>query len=91
MSVLPLLIIEHEHERRDRKQVQEMDSDGKTHKEGYKHDPSVGIRLVRLLVPLDHCPEHEGREKRRHRIDLALYRREPECVAECVCKRTYGT
>ena len=31
MSVLSLLIIEHEHERRNRKQVEEVDSDGKTH------------------------------------------------------------
>ena len=91
MPVLPLLIVEHEHERRNCKQVQEVDSDGQTHQERYEHDPSVGIRLVRLLVPLDHCPEHEGCEKRRHRIDLTLYRREPECIAECVRKRTYGT
>ena len=64
MTVLPLLIIEHEHESRNRKQVEEVDSDGKTHQERYKHDPPVCIWLVSLLVPLDHRPEHQGCEER---------------------------
>ena len=91
MSVLPLLIIEHEYESRDCKQIEEMDSDGKTHQERNQNDPSVRIWLIRLFVPLCHRPEDKGSEERRHRIHLTLDCREPECVAECVGKRTYGT
>ena len=30
------------------------------------------LRLVRLLIPLGHSPEHHGREEGRHRINFAL-------------------
>ena len=40
------------------------------------------MRAVSRIVPSGHRPEHESCEKRRHRIDLGLNRREPEGIAE---------
>ena len=72
MSVLALLVVEKEHERRDGEEVEEMDTDRKSHKEGYEDDPSVRIRGVSLVVPLGHRPEYKGGEKGRHRVHLTL-------------------
>ena len=89
MTVFSLLIVEHEHQRRNGEEVQEVNSYRESHQERYEHDPSVGIRLVSLLIPLGHRPEDHGSEERRHRIYLTLDCREPECVAECVCKGSH--
>ena len=65
-----------------------MDTYGKTHQKRYQHKPSVGIWLIRLLIPLGHRPENERSEEGRHGINFTLNRREPERVTECVCKRS---
>ena len=89
MSAFPLLVIVKEDKGRDGKKVQKVDTDGKTHQKGYKDNPSVGIRLVSLLVPLGHRPEDQGCDKRRHRVNLTLDCREPECIAKSICKGTH--
>ena len=63
MAVFPLLVIIHEHEGRNSKKIEEVDTDRKTHEEGDEHDPSVRIRLVRLLIPFRHGPEYKGRDQ----------------------------
>ena len=60
MAILTLLVIIQEHKGRDREKVEQVDTYREAHKEGDQHDPSVCIRLVSLLVPLDHGPEHKG-------------------------------
>ena len=64
MAVLAFLVVEHEHEGRDCKEVQQVDSDGQTHDERYEHYPSVGIRAVCLFVPFGHGPEYERGHER---------------------------
>ena len=91
MSVFSLLIIIKEDKGRNCQQVQQMDTDGKSHQEGNQHDPPVCIRSVSLLIPFGHCPENQGGEKGRHRIDLTLYGRKPEGVAETVGKGADST
>ena len=63
MTVLSLLVVEHEDKGRDGKEVQKMDSDRKSHKERDEHDPSVCVWSIRLLVPFYHSPENEGCEQ----------------------------
>ena len=63
MSVLPLPVVEQEHQYRYGEEVEKMHSDGETHQEGNQYDPAVCIRLVSLLVPLCHCPYDECREQ----------------------------
>ena len=91
MAILSLLIIEHEHQRRNGEEVQEVDTDRKSHQERNEHDPSVGIWLVSLLIPLGHRPEDHGGEEGRHRIYLTFDCREPESVAESVGKSSHST
>ena len=67
-----------------------MHSDRKAHEEGDKHYPAGRSRLVRLFIPLCHCPEYQGGKQGGHRIHLALYRREPECIRETVCQSAYS-
>ena len=63
----------------------------KSHQKRNQHDPPVGIRLVRLVVPGKHRPEdHRGKEG-RHRIDLGLHRRKPERIRKTVGHRTHDT
>ena len=89
--VLTLPIIIEEHEARYRQQVQQVYAYRETHQETNQHNPAVRVRLVRLFVPLRHCPEHDCRKERGHRIDFAFYRGEPECVGEAVCERSNGS
>ena len=91
MSVFPLFVIEHEDEGRNRKEIKQMDTDRQTHQEGYEDDPPVGIRSVGLVVPLCHRPEHQRSDKGRHGVHLSFHSREPECVAECICKCAHGS
>ena len=81
---LPVII--KENDGRDGQEVQQVHADGKTHQEGDQDDPAVGMRPVRLLVPLGHGPEDHGGEEGRHGIDLAFDGGEPEGVGETVGK-----
>ena len=90
MPVFPLLVIEHEHQSRYCQKVKKVDADGKSHQKAYEHDPAVRIRLIRLIIPFGHRPEHKGCHKRGHGIHFALHCREPESVAEAVCKGSHS-
>ena len=63
VSVLSLLVVEHEHQSRDCKKVQKVDSDRKAHQEADKHDPTVCIWSVCLIIPLGHAPEYKSSNK----------------------------
>ena len=68
-----------------------MHSYREAHKEGNKHYPPVGIGLVRLLLPLQHCPKDNGCKERGHCINLTLNCREPEGIGPAICKRANHT
>lgn len=57
----------------------------------YEHKIPVGMRGIGMILPLEDQPEHKSRTERRERVDLALYRREPECIAPAVSKCAYNT
>ena len=87
--ILPAAVVEHEHQRGDGQQVQEVHSNAEAHKESYQHYPAARMRLVSVVVPHGHGPEHKGSEERGHRIDFTLDRGEPECVGEAIYEGTY--
>ena len=59
------------------------------HKKSDKNYPSVGMRLVRNIIPPRHGPENQGGEQTGHGINLSLYRTEPEGIGEAVDKRPH--
>ena len=79
-----------EHQSRYGQQVQYVHTDRETHQIGYQHDPAGRVRLVGLLLPLEHEPYHQRREHRREGVDLTFDGREPEGVGEGVCQGTHG-
>ena len=61
-----------------------MDTNGKAGHIEDEHQPTVAMRLVCTVFPLQDQPEHDGCEGRGVGIDLTLDSGEPECVGECV-------
>ncbi|CCZ12655.1 unknown [Prevotella sp. CAG:1092] len=68
-----------------------MDTDAKTGHIHDKYKPTVGMRLVGMVFPLQYQPEYNSCECRRVGINLAFYSREPEGVAEGVDESTNKT
>ena len=73
-----------EDECRDGQQVQDVHADREPHEVGDQHDPPCRAGRVGLLLPFEHEPHHQRREKRRQGVDLAFDGREPEGVGEGV-------
>ena len=73
------------HKRRNRQQVEQMDTNREAHKVGDKDNPAHSIGAVGLLFPLEHQPYHQRRKHRRKRVYLSLDSREPEGVGKGVC------
>ena len=61
---LMFLVIDQEHDGRDGQQVEQVDADGEAHQEADEDQPTVGVRLVGLLLPFEACPEDDGGEER---------------------------
>ena len=80
--VREFLIVIHQRNGRDTQQVQQVDADTQAHQVGDQHDPTVGVRTVGGLLPLQDEPEHRGGEQRRIGVHLALHGAEPERIAE---------
>ena len=66
-----------------------MYANGKSCQIGYQDEPTVAVRFVGHLFPLQYQPEYHGCEQRREGIYLTLYSREPEGVAEGVGQCAY--
>ena len=64
---------------------------GESHQVGDKHYPACRVRLVSLLLPLQHKPHHKGCKHRREGIYLTLHSREPEGVGEGVGQCSHST
>ena len=68
-----------------------MHADGKAHQIGNQHDPARSVRLVGLLLPLEHEPHDQRGEHGREGVDLALDGRKPERVGKSVGQRPDGS
>ena len=64
-----------------------MHSYRKAHEQGYEDYPPVRIFRVSLFFPFEHGPEHDCREKGRHRIDLSLDCGKPKRVRKTIYHR----
>ncbi len=91
VDITPLTVVKYEAEGRDAEQVEKMDRNRDTYHISYQNKISVGVRLVGAVFPLEHEPYHQSRAERRESIHLALYCREPECVAPRVCQSAAHT
>ena len=49
-----------------------MHADAEACEIGNENEPAVAVRLVGIVLPLQHQPEHDGREQRTVSIDFAL-------------------
>ncbi len=56
------LVIIYQHNGRQTQQVQQVDTDRQTRHIHNQHEPTVGMRLVGLIFPLQDEPEHNSRK-----------------------------
>ena len=78
---LDLLVIEHQHYCGDAQQVEQVHGNRDADDVCYQHQVAVAVGLVGAVFPFQYQPEHQGGAERREGVNLALDRREPECVA----------
>ena len=83
------LIDEHQYDGRNAEQIQQVDTDAQAGHIGDQHQPTVAVRLVGMILPLQDEPEHHGCERRGVGIHLALDSRKPEGVAERIDQRAH--
>ena len=81
-GILALLVIEDKHQSRQTKEVQQVDTDAQACEIGNEYEPAVAVRLVGMVLPLEHQPEYNGREEAAVGIHLTLDGTEPEGVRE---------
>ena len=58
----PLVAI-HQHDGGQAQEVEQVDADGQAGHVEYQHEPTVGVRLVGMVFPLEDDPEHHGGER----------------------------
>ena len=61
-----------------------MYADTQTGQVGDEDNPTVAVRLVGYVFPLQYQPENNGGEQGGESVYFAFYGREPECVTECI-------
>ena len=86
-----LLIVIYQYDGRDAKQVEQVDTNTQTSHIGDEHEPSVAMRFVGVVFPLQYQPENDCCEGRREGIYLTLHGREPEGIAEGVDECAHHT
>ena len=59
----PLAEIDHIHNGGNRKEVQQVDTDGNTHQQTHQHQPAQRPRVVGLFFPFQDSPEHHRGEE----------------------------
>ena len=75
-------IIVYQTDGRQTEQVQKVNANRQSRHVHYKYKPSVTMRLVGMVFPFQYKPEYHCCEGRRVGINLTLYSREPESIAE---------
>ena len=61
-----------------------MYADTQTGQVGDEDNPTVAVRLVGYVFPLQYQPENNGGEQGGESVYFAFYGREPKCVTECI-------
>ena len=86
-----LFIIIYEYDGRNTEQVEQVHTDTQTCHIGDEYKPAVAMRFVGMVFPLQYQPEYYSSECRWERIDLTLYCRKPEGIAEGVDECAHHT
>ena len=86
-----LLVVINQYDGWDTEQVEQVDTDTQTGHIGDEHKPTVAMRLVSMVFPLQDEPEYHSGKGRRERINLTLDSREPEGIAEGVDECAHHT
>ncbi len=75
---LVFFVIIHQGQTGNRDQIQQVDANGKTDEVGNENQPAILGGRVFDALPLEHCPDDDGRKERRHPVNFCLDRRKPE-------------
>ena len=83
---ISLVIIDH-YNSGDCKQVQEVNTNGKSHHKEDENNPFVSTRLVCIMFPFQHHPENKCCKERRQGINFTFNCAIPEAVAKGIGER----
>ena len=86
-----LLVVIYQYDGWDAEQVEQVHTDTQTGHIGDEHEPSVAMRFVGVVFPLQNQPEYHSGEGRREGVNLTLYSREPEGIAEGIDECAHHT
>ena len=86
-----LLVVIYQYDGWDAEQVEQVHTDTQTGHIGDEHEPSVAMRFVGMVFPLQNQPEYHSGKGRREGVNLTLYSREPEGIAEGVDECAHHT
>ena len=64
IGILEFLVVEHKHDCRNTKQIEQVHCHRHAYHIGYEHQPAVAVRLVGAVFPFQDEPEHQGGAER---------------------------